>query len=87
MEKRKNYLYLLDEIQNTCVNWRLRKIIGRQIGDLAELYDAQTVFTDIVPYFIALIQDSVAKIRKSTLPQITKILDSLKSLPNKKKKN
>jgi len=84
-EKRKKYLYLLDEIQNTSGNWRFRNILGKQIGDLAEACDAQTNFTEIVPYFLALIQDPVGKIRRSTWPQITKILDSLKPLPDKKK--
>jgi len=83
--KRKNYLYLLDEIQNTSGNWRFRNIIGKQIGDIAQVIDAQTTFTEIVPYFLALIQDPVAKIRETTWPQITKILDSLKPLPAKKK--
>jgi len=82
-DKRKKYLYLLDEIQNTSGNWRFRNIVGKQIGDLAMVFDAQTTFTEIVPYFLALIQDTVAKIRKSTWPQITKILDALK--PDKKK--
>jgi len=85
-EKRKNYLFMLDEIQHTSGTWRFRKMIGNQIGDLATLFDAQTVYSELIPYFVALIQDPVAKIRKLTYKQVTKILDSLTPLPAKKKR-
>jgi serine/threonine-protein phosphatase 4 regulatory subunit 1 len=37
-KSREQYLYILTEIQKDSVNWRFRKLIAKQMGDLSELY-------------------------------------------------
>jgi len=76
-EKRKKYTYILEDIQNSSVNWRFRKLIGKQIGSLASVYDFQTNYTDIVPLVHALIQDPVARVREATIPEVGKVIQSL----------
>uniref|UniRef100_A0A6B2L0P7 TOG domain-containing protein n=1 Tax=Arcella intermedia TaxID=1963864 RepID=A0A6B2L0P7_9EUKA len=84
MEKRKNFLWVLEEVQHSDVDWRLRKIIGQQIGELSLLFDSNTTYNEITPYFFGLVQDPVAKIRKITLSQAGKIVESLSSSTQKR---
>jgi len=76
----------VDEIQNTAtINWRFRKLIGKQIGALSQIYDVQTGYYHIVPNVYNLLRDPVAQVRKATLPEVSKVLTSLSSDPEKKR--
>eukprot|EP01125_Pyxidicula_operculata_P010092 TRINITY_DN3323_c0_g1_i1.p1 TRINITY_DN3323_c0_g1~~TRINITY_DN3323_c0_g1_i1.p1 ORF type:complete len:494 (-),score=82.36 TRINITY_DN3323_c0_g1_i1:450-1931(-) len=57
------YFYIMDEIQHSAVNWRFRKLIARQIGDLSSIFSAEVVHCEIVPFAAALMVDPVASVR------------------------
>lgn len=69
--KRKDFLPILQEIQHSPGNWRFRKLIARQLGNLAALFDAEVTQRDIVPFSLALIGDGVASVRKNAQLGVT----------------
>jgi hypothetical protein len=56
---------VMHEIQHSPVNWRFRKLIARQIGELAQLFDLEIAQREIVPFATALLGDGVASVRKN----------------------
>jgi len=75
-DTRKNYLYVLEELQQPKVNWRFRRLIAKQLGDLSEVFSAETVALHILPMALKLQLDPVAAVRKALYPQLGKIIKS-----------
>uniref|UniRef100_A0A6B2L0B2 TOG domain-containing protein n=1 Tax=Arcella intermedia TaxID=1963864 RepID=A0A6B2L0B2_9EUKA len=84
MERRKTYTYVLEDLLQPPLNWRFRKLIGKQIGDLACIYDDKTISNEIMPIVYSLISDPVARVRRAALPQIGKVIVSLESNTEKR---
>uniref|UniRef100_A0A6B2KZM6 Phosphatase 2A Regulatory Subunit A helical domain-containing protein n=1 Tax=Arcella intermedia TaxID=1963864 RepID=A0A6B2KZM6_9EUKA len=74
---RKNYLTVLEELNKPKGNWRFRKIIAKQLGDLSELFSIETVALHILPVALKLQLDPVASVRKALIPQFCKIIRNL----------
>ena len=62
-ETRKNYVDIITEIQLHGSNWRFRKLIAKQIGKIASLFDLATVKEKIIPMAIQLCEDQVTTVR------------------------
>lgn len=77
--KRKEFLPVLYEIQHSPGNWRFRKLIARQLGALAHLFDTDVAQREIVPFALALIADGVAAVRKNAQVGIGALVNALAS--------
>jgi len=76
-DTRKNYLTVLEELQQPKVNWRFRRLVAKQLGDIAELFSSETVTTTILPVVLKLLLDPVAAVRKALFPQLPQIIQIL----------
>eukprot|EP01127_Copromyxa_protea_P000985 TRINITY_DN1091_c2_g2_i1.p1 TRINITY_DN1091_c2_g2~~TRINITY_DN1091_c2_g2_i1.p1 ORF type:complete len:655 (-),score=148.30 TRINITY_DN1091_c2_g2_i1:80-2044(-) len=63
--------------------WRHRRLLSKQMGALALLYDATTVVESILPLFKSLVNDPVASVRNALKTQLGAIVRSLAELPDK----
>eukprot|EP01126_Amoeba_proteus_P048503 TRINITY_DN5606_c0_g1_i2.p1 TRINITY_DN5606_c0_g1~~TRINITY_DN5606_c0_g1_i2.p1 ORF type:complete len:249 (-),score=53.36 TRINITY_DN5606_c0_g1_i2:73-819(-) len=70
------YLY---DLHNSSVAWRLRKLVARQIGDLAILFNLSVESFDgiVFPLLLALVGDPVAVVRMAAQDQFVKLFHYL----------
>jgi serine/threonine-protein phosphatase 4 regulatory subunit 1 len=81
--KRKEFLPVLHEIQHSPVNWRFRKLIARQIGQLAQLFEIDVSQKEIVPFAVALLCDGVASVRRNCQLGLGALIHTLAISPEK----
>merc|ERR1712137_224450 len=76
---RADYVGTIQEIQ-THANWRFRKLLAKQLGTIAELYDVEIVKTAIFPLAIQLCEDQVTTVRYAVTRELGVFLRHLTSL-------
>jgi len=76
---RKRYLSNLESFCNapTTKNWRQRRLIAKQMGSFASIFDCETVGTVLLPILKRFLSDPVAAVRTALLVQIPRVLSSL----------
>jgi len=74
---RQEYVETILEIQTHGTNWRFRKLLAKQLGDIAELYNAETVESAIIPLAIQLCEDQVTTVRYAVTSQLGVLLKQL----------
>eukprot|EP01126_Amoeba_proteus_P027486 TRINITY_DN2728_c0_g1_i15.p1 TRINITY_DN2728_c0_g1~~TRINITY_DN2728_c0_g1_i15.p1 ORF type:complete len:938 (-),score=252.83 TRINITY_DN2728_c0_g1_i15:142-2955(-) len=80
---RKQYLPKIEAFSTKTGNislWRHRKLIAKQFGSIALLFDAQIVVSVLLPVFYKLREDCVASVRKALASQVGHVIKSLKEL-------
>ena len=70
-ERRKDYVDTLIEIQVHGANWRFRKLLAKQLGTLATLFDISTVTSSIIPMAIQLCEDQVTTVRYAVTQEVS----------------
>lgn len=62
---RESYLHTLTEIfdSGSPLNWRMRHIVARQLPDLINLFELNSVQSSILPLIISLLRDPVSEVR------------------------
>lgn len=73
-EKRQSYVSVLEDIQMSSVNWRFRKLIAKQLGQIASLFDDETVRMHIIPIVLQLFEDQVTAVRHATAGEIAGLI-------------
>jgi serine/threonine-protein phosphatase 4 regulatory subunit 1 len=76
---REKYLPVVCDITNETSNWRFRKLIARQLGELSGLYDAKTVNKWLVPISLQVCQDAVAGVRRAAFRSVGALINRLGS--------
>jgi len=77
---RKKYLESLEKFQESEQqnrNWRPRRLIAKQMGKLAELYDPETVATVLVPILKRFLCDPVSSVRSALLKQMSQVINGI----------
>jgi len=74
---RNNYLPLLEELNQPKVNWRFRRLIAKQLGDLSQQFPLSDVIQTILPITNKFLVDPAASVRKALDSQIGKIVNQL----------
>eukprot|EP00011_Vannellida_sp_DIVA3-517-6-12_P010523 CAMPEP_0114617832 /NCGR_PEP_ID=MMETSP0168-20121206/7397_1 /TAXON_ID=95228 ORGANISM="Vannella sp., Strain DIVA3 517/6/12" /NCGR_SAMPLE_ID=MMETSP0168 /ASSEMBLY_ACC=CAM_ASM_000044 /LENGTH=650 /DNA_ID=CAMNT_0001828973 /DNA_START=214 /DNA_END=2166 /DNA_ORIENTATION=+ len=73
-EKRQSYVSVLEDIQMSSVNWRFRKLLAKQLGQVASLFDEETVRMHIIPIVLQLFEDQVTAVRHATAAEIAGLI-------------
>ena len=79
-EKRTSFLPNLCAVLDTApkMNWRVREMVARQLGGLAELLSCHdSAWERLVPLCDALLRDDVAQVRLVAAPAVPSILQAL----------
>eukprot|EP00339_Tiarina_fusa_P026524 CAMPEP_0117008902 /NCGR_PEP_ID=MMETSP0472-20121206/8245_1 /TAXON_ID=693140 ORGANISM="Tiarina fusus, Strain LIS" /NCGR_SAMPLE_ID=MMETSP0472 /ASSEMBLY_ACC=CAM_ASM_000603 /LENGTH=610 /DNA_ID=CAMNT_0004711061 /DNA_START=14 /DNA_END=1846 /DNA_ORIENTATION=+ len=79
-ERRKDYVDIITDIQLHGGNWRFRKLLAKQLGKLASLFDISTVTTSIIPMAIQLCEDQVTTVRYAVTKELGLFLSHLNSV-------
>merc|ERR1712137_549382 len=77
-ETRKEYIGPIRDIQLHGVNWRFRKLLAKQLGKLASLYDITVVTSTIIPMAVQLCEDQVTTVRYAVTSELGVLLKHLK---------
>lgn len=72
--KRQDYIPVFQDILRDFLNWRSRKMLSKQIGILAKLYNKDIVRHTLLPIFLQLLQDPVFNVRKAAVKQVGLLL-------------
>jgi serine/threonine-protein phosphatase 4 regulatory subunit 1 len=68
--RRAEYIESIRDIQLNSANWRFRKLLAKQLGRLARLYETQTVSEAIIPMTIQLCEDPVITVRYAVTAEV-----------------
>jgi hypothetical protein len=49
-----------DEAGKTAADWRLKQVLAQNLGNYAQLFDTQTVYSDFIPMFLKFCSDNVS---------------------------
>lgn len=61
---------MIKDIQERGANWRFRKLLAKQLGKLASLFDISTVMNFIIPMAIQLCEDQVTTVRYAVTKEV-----------------
>jgi hypothetical protein len=67
---RAEYVDTIREIQSLGSNWRFRKLLAKQLGTIAELYDIDIVKSAIIPLAVQLCEDQVTTVRYAVTQEV-----------------
>lgn len=76
-EKREGLIGVFEEFQKDQKKWRIRECIGKQLGELLEIYSPEMVFSYMVPILLKFCSDSVSIVREEAASKIGDFLDKL----------
>lgn len=74
---RRTYLPVLMEINADSVNWRLRKLVAKQLGEVAVLFAPVDIHQYILPLASQLYRDPVWSVRRACAAGVAKLLLSV----------
>ena len=79
MEKRTTFIkYIVqtfDEAGKTAADWRLKQVLAMNLGNYAQLFDTQTVYSDFIPMFLKFCSDNVSQVGQSACYALADILE------------
>lgn len=76
-EARGNFLKYIKSMYKISASWRIRLMVAEQLEDFAELFDNDTVITELYPVASTLADDRIAKIREKSAIGLGKIINIL----------
>lgn len=76
-EKRQSLIGVFEEFQKDQKKWRIRECIGRQLGQILEIYKPQLVFQYVVPILLKFCSDTVSTVREEAARKVADFIEKL----------
>lgn len=85
LEKRGPFIkYIVQTFDEaTKAEWRLKQILANNLGNYAELFDPNTVYTEFLPMFFKFCSDSVIRVNHACTPALANIIEKFNDDENK----
>lgn len=68
---------VFEEFQKDQKKWRIRECIGRQLGQILEIYKPQLVFEYVVPILLKFCSDTVSTVREEAARKVADFIEKL----------
>lgn len=77
--KRESLIGVFEEFQKDQKKWRIRESIGRQLGEILEIYKPQLIFEYVVPILLKFCSDTVNTVREEAARKVADFIEKLSS--------
>lgn len=78
-EKRETLIGVFEEFQKDQKKWRIRESIGRQLGQILQIYKPQLIFEYVVPILLKFCSDTVSTVREEAARKVADFIEKLSS--------
>lgn len=75
--KRESLIGVFEEFQKDQKKWRIRESIGRQLGQILEIYKPQLIFEYVVPILLKFCSDTVSTVREEAARKVADFIEKL----------
>ena len=75
--KRETLIGVFEEFQKDQKKWRIRESIGKQLGEILEIYKPQLIFEYVVPILLKFCSDSVSIVREEAARKVADFIEKL----------
>lgn len=77
LEKRGSFIkYIVQTFDEaTKQEWRLKQVLSSNLGNYAELFDNNTVYTEFLPMFFKFCSDNVIRVNHCCCPALAPIIE------------
>ena len=77
LERRGPFIkYIVQTFDEASKNeWRLKQVLASNLGNYAQLFDSNTVYTEFLPMFFKFCSDYVDKVNHAVCPALASIIE------------
>lgn len=75
--KREALVGVFEEFQMDQKKWRIRECIGRQLGQILQIYKPHIIFEYVVPILLKFCSDSVSTVREEAARKVADFIEKL----------
>jgi serine/threonine-protein phosphatase 4 regulatory subunit 1 len=76
-QKRESLIGVFEEFQKDQKKWRIRESIGKQLGQILEIYKPQLIFEYVVPILLKFCSDTVSTVREEAARKVADFIEKL----------